>query len=84
MSDAWVIGSGEDCDLRITDDPYVSTRHCAIARIGDRYALSDLGSTNGTYWRRGDSGWVKCLGPTPIVPGTEIKVGRTVIPWRDQ
>jgi diguanylate cyclase (GGDEF)-like protein len=43
-----VIGRGEECDIRIEHDT-VSRRHIRVAPSGDGYAVSDLGSTNGTF-----------------------------------
>ncbi len=43
-----VIGRGEDCDIRIEHDT-VSRRHIRVVPSGDGYAVSDLGSTNGTF-----------------------------------
>ena len=31
------------------DDPNVSRRHCKLERAGNRWVLTDLGSTNGTW-----------------------------------
>jgi pSer/pThr/pTyr-binding forkhead associated (FHA) protein len=33
----------------VVDDPNVSRRHCKLARDGNRWVLTDLGSTNGTW-----------------------------------
>lgn len=41
------LGRGAECDLRI-DDPSVSRRHARIWWAQNRFALTDLGSTNGT------------------------------------
>lgn len=46
MRSDFVIGRGDECDLRIDDDN-VSREHVRIVRNGDRYELIDLGSTNG-------------------------------------
>jgi diguanylate cyclase (GGDEF)-like protein len=43
-----VIGRGEDCDIRIEHET-VSRRHIRIVPSGNGYAVSDLGSTNGTF-----------------------------------
>src|SRR5688572_22377336 len=45
----YVVGSAEDCDIRISDDPYVSSHHCALTVGGAKVSVEDLGSTNGTW-----------------------------------
>ncbi len=35
-------------NMIVLDHPTVSGRHCVISRLGNRYTLTDLGSTNGT------------------------------------
>jgi transcriptional regulator with GAF, ATPase, and Fis domain len=42
-----LIGTSPACTVRLTDAT-VSRRHAALEPIGNRYRLSDLGSTNGT------------------------------------
>lgn len=84
----WVIGQGADCDIRVSDE-YVSTRHCRVSLADDgTVTVEDLGSTNGTWVRRGDApnalSGVKVIGPTRIVPGWIIRVGRTDIPWNQR
>lgn len=41
-----IVGSGPDADLRLPD-PYVSGRHCRVARAGALVEVVDLGSRNG-------------------------------------
>jgi len=43
-----IIGSGKEADV-VIDDPTVSRKHALIRRRFGRYAVTDLGSTNGTY-----------------------------------
>ncbi len=46
--DVFVIGSGQEADLRI-DSPMVSGRHAELRRgVDNAWSLRDLGSTNGT------------------------------------
>lgn len=42
-----VIGRMPDCGI-VLSDPNVSRHHAQVVREGDRYAIADLGSTNGT------------------------------------
>lgn len=44
----FVIGTNAVCDARLSDRT-VSRRHMKLFRIGDRTAVTDLGSTNGTW-----------------------------------
>jgi DNA-binding NtrC family response regulator len=43
-----VVGKDPTCDAPV-DDPFVSTRHLRIGPQDGRWALLDLGSTNGTF-----------------------------------
>lgn len=43
-----VIGRGADCDW-VVNGKQVSRRHARLVRAGGRYAVEDLGSTNGVY-----------------------------------
>lgn len=42
------IGRGKECDL-VLNDKKSSRKNTVISRIGNRYVLKDLGSSNGTY-----------------------------------
>ena len=72
------VGRGLGNDL-ILDDPYVDARH---ARIGvdalGAPRIEDLGSVNGLV-----ANHVKLSGEVPVLPGTEIRVGRTTLRFRD-
>ena len=46
--DEFLVGRGEDCDLCLRD-PEVSRHHCLIRVRGRETAISDLGSSNGTF-----------------------------------
>ena len=67
--DRFVIGR-EAGDLRVSDDPYLSGEHVAIRRVGARYVLSDLDSSNGTFLRIQDE--------VELRPGDEILIGGQV------
>ena len=43
-----LIGTSPACTIRLTD-PTVSRRHAALEPVAQRYRLTDLGSTNGTF-----------------------------------
>lgn len=63
----------ESGDVVFTEDPFLSRRHAAVRVSGDdpksrRFALVDLGSSNGTFLRiRGD---------VELVPGDQFRVGQ--------
>ena len=71
-----LIGRGADAAIRLDDD-YVSTRHARVASNGEQWFVEDLGSTNGTY-----IGHQRVTTPTPVPPGTAIRVGKTVLELR--
>jgi pSer/pThr/pTyr-binding forkhead associated (FHA) protein len=79
MTDTWIVGTAEDCDIRIADDPYVSNRHLKVVRDGDRVTVEDLGSMNGT-WYEGKAR-VGLGRPWPVPIGGRIRIGRTDM-WR--
>lgn len=57
------IGRHPECELRL-GDLGVSLFHAEITRVGDRFVLRDLGSTNGTF-----------LNLEPLLSAQEITVG---------
>ena len=72
------IGRGLSSDL-ILDDPYVDARH---ARVGldesGAPVIEDLGSVNGLIAKD-----ARLPGRVPLEAGAEIRVGRTVLRFRD-
>jgi len=44
-----VIGSSPGCDIVIEKDDYISTNHCKIFSVDEKYFLEDLSSKNGTF-----------------------------------
>lgn len=67
------IGSSDGCDLVISDDEYVSRKHCKLETIDDLLILTDLGSTNGTFYK-GEKIDKACL-----QDGGAFTIGRTSI-----
>ena len=50
LVDAFTIGRGRTCDLRLSDDAKISRNHATITRAADGLCLlQDHGSSNGTY-----------------------------------
>jgi pSer/pThr/pTyr-binding forkhead associated (FHA) protein len=63
----------------ILDDPYVDARHARIALDESGAPLiEDLGSVNGLVANDG-----RLEGRVPVQPGAEIRVGRTILRFRD-
>ena len=67
-----VVGGAPGCDLVLSDDR-VSARHLAVRSDGARYAVRDLGSTNGT-WYEGSR-----VAAVTVPAGTTLLVGRTAL-----
>lgn len=59
-----VIGAGPDCDLKLSADPYVSTRHALLSRHHDHVWIEDLGSIGRTVLTFGPNGHVT-IEPAP-------------------
>ena len=72
------VGRGLTNDL-ILDDPYVDARHARIALDESGAPLiEDLGSVNGLV-----ANDARLEGRVPVQPGAEIRVGRTMLRFRD-
>ncbi len=85
MYQTLTFGSGSQADILIKD-AYVSPLHCTITKYEtgalDVFLVDDLGSINGT-WIIKPSGYVfQVRKPTTLVHGDQVKIGRTVLPWR--
>ena len=89
-SQSWIFGTAADCDVRVTDDPYVSPHHCRVTLYDNgTVTVEDLGSTKGTQVIPGfpGSGAIALGVHTPVPKcriqlGWTIRIGRTDIPWR--
>jgi pSer/pThr/pTyr-binding forkhead associated (FHA) protein len=71
-----LIGRSPECTLVLTDD-YSSGRHARLSPREGRWVVEDLGSTNGTFIGR-----TQLTSPTPVEPGTQLRIGRTVLELR--
>ncbi len=67
-----VIGGDAACDLVLSDDR-VSARHLAVRGQASRFAVRDLGSTNGT-WYEGSR-----VAEVTVPAGTTLLAGRTAL-----
>lgn len=70
------LGRGQEADM-FFGDPEASREHARVDWEGERFALMDLGSSNGTYLNG-----VKIVGPEKLSPGDLITVGETVIEFQ--
>lgn len=85
----WVVGTAEDCDVRVTDE-YASLHHCEVIRTSAGFYVRDLGSINGTriatMWTAPDGAPRKSehrvYDWTLILPDQALIIGRSEIPWR--
>jgi len=60
----------------VLSDPAVSRKHIGIRRVGERYELADLGSTNGVYVNG------HRMAKKLLDPGDIMRVGNTEIVFR--
>jgi two-component system cell cycle response regulator len=67
------IGRGADCDIQVDRDS-VSRRHAKVTRAGAGWAVSDLGSTNGSYVNG-----QRITAPTTITLSDTLRIGRTIM-----
>ncbi|MBS2027096.1 MAG: sigma 54-dependent Fis family transcriptional regulator [Deltaproteobacteria bacterium] len=44
-----IVGKGDDCDIRITSDKWISSRHLKLQRVPHGARVVDLQSSNGTF-----------------------------------
>ena len=73
---AIVVGRAPSCTLVLEDD-YASSRHARFFPQGDSWMIEDLGSTNGTT-----VAGRTISEPTPLAPGTEVRIGQTALELR--
>ena len=60
----------------VLSDPAVSRKHLGIRRVGGKYELADLGSTNGVYVNG------HRMGKKMLVSGDIMRVGNTEMVFR--
>ena len=72
------IGSRSDNDITIGGDSTVSRLHALLERVGDRWGLKDLNSTNGTRVNGRP-----LFGEHVLRDGDELQLGRTRLVFRD-
>jgi len=67
-SDGWLVGTAEDCSLKLVDR-FVSREHARLVHDGGKWSLRDLGSKNGVRY---DGARCKSF---MLEPGLEIGIG---------
>lgn len=82
MNRSIVFGRGPGADV-VVNDEYASPKHCAVTEKDGRFYVTDLGSTNGTWVLRGKLGVTefRAEGPTWLMTGDRVRIGRTILPW---
>ena len=65
------IGRNDNCDL-VLDDTQVSREHAEIRQQGDRFSITDLGSTNGTFL---NNERLQSQQPTPLSTVDALRIG---------
>jgi pSer/pThr/pTyr-binding forkhead associated (FHA) protein len=71
MRDDQVMAGRQPENEIFLDDVTVSRHHALFTRAGDRYAVSDASSLNGTYVNRALIG-----GPVALRNGDEVQIGK--------
>jgi pSer/pThr/pTyr-binding forkhead associated (FHA) protein len=71
-----LIGRAPECTLVLEDD-FASGRHARLSLQQGTWMVEDLGSTNGTFLGRN-----RVQAPTPVSPGSPVRIGRTVLELR--
>lgn len=70
-----MIGRGSDCELMLTGDDYISTRHARVVRAADdSWYVEDLSSANGTYVNG-----QRITAPTTITLQDSVRIGKTIL-----
>ena len=74
------VGSSQECEIRLTDDPFISRRHCSLSLIGDELTVVDLHSSHGTHVNTAGVGQK----PVPLHDGDTLRIGNTTLTVRLQ
>jgi hypothetical protein len=72
--DEITIGRAESCDIGLFGDTNVEKVHARVIHEGNRYLLTDGGSTSGTFLNE-----QRIVQPTPLRSGDAIRVGASII-----
>jgi pSer/pThr/pTyr-binding forkhead associated (FHA) protein len=77
-SDRVTVGTAAENGLALAEDPTVSGMHLLLERFAAGWAVTDLGSSNGT-WVNGERIWAS----RRLRHGDEIRLGQTRLIFRD-
>jgi hypothetical protein len=69
LDDGFTVGR-QAGDLTVPDDRFLSASHFAVRRVGSRFVLTDLDSSNGTF--------IRLRNEVELRPGDEILIGGQV------
>jgi pSer/pThr/pTyr-binding forkhead associated (FHA) protein/tetratricopeptide (TPR) repeat protein len=69
----WTIGRSDECLVNINDTK-ASRKHCQIIKDGNKFFVTDLGSSNGTYLNKRR---MKANKIAPLNSGDVIRIGST-------
>lgn len=78
QSERSTVGRAEENEVALSDDATASQMHAVIERFAAGWAVTDLGSSNGT-WVNGERIW----SARRLRHGDEIRVGRTRLVFHD-
>jgi pSer/pThr/pTyr-binding forkhead associated (FHA) protein len=71
VADGMTLGRGDRADM-VLGDTAISAEHVRISRVGRKWVVTDLGSTNGT---RVNEGLVKVTGRAALAEGDVLGLG---------
>ncbi len=70
------IGRGEDSDVCLSKDSFISRRHALLFWDGDHWSLQDCKSTNGTYIEQDDND-IRVTDTVTVPPQQLFRIGHT-------
>ena len=80
-AEATTIGRANGCSIQLLHDGELSRVHCSVRAVEDTtYVVQDEESRNGTLL----NGVAVPAEPTPLHEGDRIRIGKTVLTFREQ
>lgn len=73
-----LVGRGDDCNIIISGDNYISRRHCRLDYSDGKIYLSDVGSTNGTFVFIDDQ-WIAISEAVELRIGEQFKIADRIL-----
>lgn len=77
--DRVVVGTSENADLVLDDDPAISRLHLVLEHLGEAWCVRDLDSRNGTHVNGH-----RLFSERPLHDGDELLIGRTRLVYRQR